>query len=214
MKFHRNDNCLLSEQGWDFKKVISKKNILLPRLFRHPLCTQGCVGGTLCGPGAAYAESCTHPFKRDRCFSPPIAERQRMPNVGISILFLDIKLIIIWFLFDLNSVHVMNLTQVVKNVFLIHTNSVIGITDWPYWHIADEAKLLLFYRRHFELHFLEWILIWFDSNFTAVQLTIKAALVQIMVCCRTVGKELQCLLDISRSFFLRTTHGKHHIARP
>ena len=28
------------------------------------------------------AESCTHPGKRDRCFLPPIAERQRLPNVG------------------------------------------------------------------------------------------------------------------------------------
>ena len=33
--------------------------------------------------GAASAESCTHPAKRDRCFPPPIAERQRLPNVGI-----------------------------------------------------------------------------------------------------------------------------------
>ena len=30
-----------------------------------------------------FAESCTHPAKRDRCFPPPIAERQRLPNVGI-----------------------------------------------------------------------------------------------------------------------------------
>ena len=35
------------------------------------------------GPGATSAESCTHPAKRDRCFSPPIAERQRLPNLGI-----------------------------------------------------------------------------------------------------------------------------------
>ena len=36
------------------------------------------------GPGAASAESCTHPAKRDHCFPPPIAERQRLPNVGIN----------------------------------------------------------------------------------------------------------------------------------
>ena len=40
-------------------------------------------GGTPWGPGAASAESCTHPAMRDRCFPPPIAERQRLPNVGI-----------------------------------------------------------------------------------------------------------------------------------
>ena len=44
---------------------------------------QGGAGGTPWGPGAASAESCTHPAKRDRCFPPPIAERQRLPNVGI-----------------------------------------------------------------------------------------------------------------------------------
>ena len=35
------------------------------------------------GPGAASAERCTHPAKRDCCFPPPIAERQWLPNVGI-----------------------------------------------------------------------------------------------------------------------------------
>ena len=44
---------------------------------------QSGAGGTPWGPGAASAESCTHPAKRDRCFPPPIAERQRLPNVGI-----------------------------------------------------------------------------------------------------------------------------------
>ena len=44
---------------------------------------QGGAGGIPWGPGAASAESCTHPAKRDRCFPPPIAERQRLPNVGI-----------------------------------------------------------------------------------------------------------------------------------
>ena len=46
--------------------------------------TQTGAGGTPWGPGAASAESCTHPAKRDRCFPPPIAERQRLPNVGIA----------------------------------------------------------------------------------------------------------------------------------
>ena len=36
------------------------------------------------GPGAASAESCTYPAKRNRCFPPPIAERQRLLNVGIT----------------------------------------------------------------------------------------------------------------------------------
>ena len=44
---------------------------------------QGGAGGPPWGPGAASAESCTHPAKRDHCFPPPIAERQRLPNVGI-----------------------------------------------------------------------------------------------------------------------------------
>ena len=43
---------------------------------------QGGAGGTPWGPGAE-AESCTHPAKHDRCFTPPIAERQRLPNLGI-----------------------------------------------------------------------------------------------------------------------------------
>ena len=48
------------------------------------LSTLSGAGGTRWGPGAASAESCTHPAKRDRCFPPPIAERQRLPNVGIN----------------------------------------------------------------------------------------------------------------------------------
>ena len=48
-----------------------------------PVSAQSGTGGTPWGPGAASAESCTHPAKRDRCFPPPIAERQRLPNVGI-----------------------------------------------------------------------------------------------------------------------------------
>ena len=48
---------------------------------RDPLHAQGGAGGG--GAGATSTESCTHPAKRDRCFPPPIAERQRLPNVGI-----------------------------------------------------------------------------------------------------------------------------------
>ena len=40
------------------------------------LSAQGVAGGTPWGLGAASAESCTHPAKRDRCFPPPIAERE------------------------------------------------------------------------------------------------------------------------------------------
>ena len=40
------------------------------------------AGGTPWGPGAASAESCTHPAKRGRCFLPPIAERQRIAKCG------------------------------------------------------------------------------------------------------------------------------------
>ena len=36
------------------------------------------------GGGGASAESCTHPAKRDHRFPPPIAERQRLPNVRIA----------------------------------------------------------------------------------------------------------------------------------
>ena len=48
-----------------------------------PVSAQSGAGGTPWGPGAASVESCTHPAKRDRCFPPPIGERQRLPNVGI-----------------------------------------------------------------------------------------------------------------------------------
>ena len=59
---------------------------------------KGCAGGTPWGPGAE-AESCTHPAKRDRCFPPPIAERQRLPNVGIKWLFPTIDGHLMWFKF-------------------------------------------------------------------------------------------------------------------
>ena len=39
------------------------------------------------GGQAASAESCTHPAKRDHRFPPPIAERQRLSNVRIGLLY-------------------------------------------------------------------------------------------------------------------------------
>ena len=62
-------------------------------------------------PGAASAESCTHPARRDRCFPPSIAERQRLPNAGIYIK---------WFVF-------------IKFVAV----SVCGRFGlWPFWFVA------------------------------------------------------------------------------
>ena len=40
-------------------------------------------GGPHVGPMNFAIWGCTYPAKRDRCFPPPIAERQRLPNVGI-----------------------------------------------------------------------------------------------------------------------------------
>ena len=44
-------------------------------------CAHRVALAVLRGGQAASAESCTHPAKRDHRFSPPIAERQRLPNV-------------------------------------------------------------------------------------------------------------------------------------
>ena len=68
-----------------FKEIIKCYNAAIHANFPHHLYSHrpGGDGGTPLGPGAASAESCTHPAKRDRCFSPPIVERQRLPNVGI-----------------------------------------------------------------------------------------------------------------------------------
>ena len=46
-------------------------------------CARRVALAALCGGQAASAESCTHPAKRDHRFPPPIAERQRLPNVRI-----------------------------------------------------------------------------------------------------------------------------------
>ena len=60
-----------------------------------PVSAQSGAGGTPWGAGAASAESCTHPAKRDCCFPPPIAERQRLPKVGIEPLGLNFGEILI-----------------------------------------------------------------------------------------------------------------------
>ena len=101
------NKCSLSEHGWDLK-IISKKKMhccysvaihvhflyhpCSHRPLRNPLCAQDGAGGTPWGSGAASAESRIHPAKRDRCFPPPIAERQRLPNVGIFYWFLALFL--------------------------------------------------------------------------------------------------------------------------
>ena len=46
-------------------------------------CAHRVAVAVLRGGQAASAESCTHPAKRDHRFPPPIAERQRLPNVRI-----------------------------------------------------------------------------------------------------------------------------------
>ena len=47
-------------------------------------CAHRVALAVLRGGQAASAESCTHPAKRDHRFPPPVAERQRLPNVRIS----------------------------------------------------------------------------------------------------------------------------------
>ena len=51
---------------------------------RMVACAHRVALAVLRGGQAASAESCTHPAKRDHRFPPPIAERQRLPNVRIS----------------------------------------------------------------------------------------------------------------------------------
>ena len=92
----KKNNCL-SEHGWDLKKLILRniqcRSSADMYVISRIICAligccgtqlQGGAGGTRWGPGVASAESCTHPTKRDRCFPPPLAERQRLPNVGIT----------------------------------------------------------------------------------------------------------------------------------
>ena len=51
---------------------------------RMVACAHRVALAALRGDQAASAESCTHPAKRDHRFPPPIAERQRLPNVRIN----------------------------------------------------------------------------------------------------------------------------------
>ena len=51
---------------------------------RMVACVHRVALAVLRGGQAASAESCTQPAKRDHRFPPPIAERQRLPNVRIS----------------------------------------------------------------------------------------------------------------------------------
>ena len=96
-KFHKKKMTILLEHVWDWEVVLKKNAMSLQPYYlcKFPASSmlssaapefsvQGVAGGTPWGPGAASAESCTHPAKRDRCFPPPIAERQRLPNVGIT----------------------------------------------------------------------------------------------------------------------------------
>ena len=60
----------------------------LPELYiiiinRTVACAHRVALVVLGGGQAASAESCTQPAKRDHRFPPPIAERQRLPNVRI-----------------------------------------------------------------------------------------------------------------------------------
>ena len=56
---------------------------------RMVACAHRVALAALRGGQAASAESCTHPAKRDHQFPPPIAERQRLPNVRISCSFVS-----------------------------------------------------------------------------------------------------------------------------
>ena len=47
-------------------------------------CAHRVALAVLRGGQAASAESCTHPAKRDHRFPPPVAERQRLPNVRMN----------------------------------------------------------------------------------------------------------------------------------
>ena len=73
--------------------LCKKKNSLIYVNFPHYIsisltasvvaCAHRVELAVLRGGQAASAESCTHPAKRDHWFPPPIAERQRLPNVRI-----------------------------------------------------------------------------------------------------------------------------------
>ena len=90
MKFHKKQYLLIITTQLGLENTFTEKieccyNAAIHVNFPHHLYSHRPAGdgGTPWWPGAASAESCTHPAKRDRCFPPPIAERQRLPNVGI-----------------------------------------------------------------------------------------------------------------------------------
>ena len=91
MKFHKKKITAYYQNTVGIRKYFYRKemiccyNAAIHVNFLHHLYSHwpGGDGVTPWGPGAASAESCTHPAMRDRCFPPPIAERQRLPNVGI-----------------------------------------------------------------------------------------------------------------------------------
>ena len=58
---------------------------------RMVACAHRVALAALRGGQAASAESCTHPAKRDHRFPPPIAERQRLPNVRIGETLKDVR---------------------------------------------------------------------------------------------------------------------------
>ena len=65
---------------------------------RMVACAHRVALAALRGGQAASAESCTHPAKRDHRFPPPIAERQRLPNVRIGHLDTNISEFLIKFI--------------------------------------------------------------------------------------------------------------------
>ena len=70
----------MSSQGHHLCKFPALYIIIINRMVAsaHRVALAALRGGQ-----AASAESCTHPAKRDHRFPPPIAERQRLPNVRI-----------------------------------------------------------------------------------------------------------------------------------
>ena len=96
---------------------------------------------------------------------------------------IDIKWLILWFLFVLNSVHVMNPAQVVKSMFPIHINRFISIADiintlWTEQHgryLTDGILNFIFLnkncyyliqitqRSNWQLR-QHWFRLWFDAE--------------------------------------------------
>ena len=78
----------MSLQGHYLCKFLALYIIIINRMVA---CAHRVALAALRGGQAASAESCTHPAKRDHRFPPPIAERQRLPNVRIGDLVLCYK---------------------------------------------------------------------------------------------------------------------------